>query len=170
MNESTLVTSPISIQPITPVNELYAVTVSGSVYHLTYDRKTGVDAKKIFAKEGSGSLLPVGQRLGDLSQLQQMISLGNVLIPYIPERNGFGSPTTGFERRVEHVSNIWRSTTSSSVVGYFENREDAERCATSDQLKMRDPRWLDCSKQVLSRVGDQHPRFYIPTELMFAFR
>jgi hypothetical protein len=99
-----------------------------------------------------------------------MISLGNALITYIPERHGFISPATGFERRLEHVSSVWWGTSTSFVVGYFDNEEDAKECVGSDQLKMCDPRWLEGSKELLTRVGDQHPRFYVPTESRFAFR
>ena len=172
MNVSSSIATAVPSQTPLIVWTLYAVTVSGSVYHLTYDDEAiAVDAVKIFAKEGSRSLLPVGQRLGNLHRLQQMIALGNLLIPYIPERNGLSSQQTGFERRLEHVSYAWWGTNSSFVVGYFDNEEDAKSCVVSEQLAMCDPRWLEGSKVLLNRVGDQHPRFYVPVgDSRFAFR
>lgn len=140
------------------IREFYAVTMT-SVYHVTDTGRNGdsPSAKKI-ALKGESSL-PVGYRLENGGG--RLIAICSGLLAFIPEAHGLLSPMTGYEREPAQVDTRWHEGNTSPIVALFETNEEAIGCFESEDLGQADPRWLESTKRVLEKIGDNHPAFVI---------
>lgn len=137
------------------LDKFFAVTET-SVYEVRANMgKSNPHAEKIALK--GRSVIQVGGRL----DRGTMIAICRCLIPYIPEKYGFAHPKTAFERRIENVNTMWWRGNTSPIVALFTNKKAALVCFKDRDFVPCDPKWVGCTKDVLNRIGNDHPVFYI---------
>ena len=136
------------------IKQFFAVTLT-SVYQVEMDESDNAFAKKI-ALKGTSSIA-----LGCRIQGGTRIAIGDRLIAYIPERYGEQSPLTAVERRIELVNTRYWGGGSSSIVALFFDQEAALDCHSQPDLQPRDPRWVSTTREVVAKIGPDHPAFYI---------
>lgn len=136
------------------LNELYAVTLT-SVYKVSAGDSYTASAVKI-ALTGKSNF-PVGKKL----EGGYRIAICSFLLAYVPEKYGFASPLTGFERQIENVNTSYWGDQSSPIVALFEKEDDAMACFNNTNLQPCDVRWVNSTKEVLEKIGDDHPSIYI---------
>lgn len=135
------------------VHRFYAVTLT-SIYRVN-DRRNKDDpfpvAKKI-ALRGE-SEISVGEEL----QNGSMIAITTQLQAYIPEGGGM----TSFQRKIEMVNTRWWGGHSSDIVALFTTKKKAVDCFAHSDLEPCDTRWIEDTKKVVKRIGENHPSFEV---------
>lgn len=135
------------------IHRFYAVTMT-SVY-LVKDRKSKKDpypvARKIALK--GESELPVGTELENGT----MIAITKQLQAYIPEGGGL----TSFERKIECVNTRYWGGHSSYIVALFTTKKKAMDCFAHSDFQPCDPCWIEETKKVVKRIGENHPSFEV---------
>ena len=125
------------------LKKFYAVTQT-SIYEVL-DTKDGPLATKITIR--GYSAIAVGGYL----KHGNMLSVGHNLIMY---------PTEG---RAELTRwGDWGGH-SSPIVALTLKKSDAEKCFKSGSTKICDPDWIEHTKAVLKAIGNDHPKFSIPS-------
>ena len=132
----------------------FAVTMTSS-YEVNAENIDGPYIEKIAVKEKSP--IPLGHRLQDGT----MISIGDRLRMYVPEKHGSMSSLTSYERRIEYVNTEWWGSQTSEIVALFASREEALICLKNDALLPCDPRWKEQTTKVLDAIEEGHPIFEI---------
>lgn len=139
----------------TNINEFFAVTKT-SVYHVEAHGEWHATGTKI-AQKGK-SKVAIGYDIADGG----MIAIGKCLQGFIPERYGFASPMTGFERQIEMVNTQWWRGGTSSIVALFKNKRTAMACLNrSGDKKPCDSRWIRSTREIIAEIGDEHPSFSV---------
>jgi len=137
-------------------NEFFAVTTT-SVYRVFYDKGKHVASATKIASNGK-SEVPVGHDLKG----GYMIAICDQLIAYCPEGSGRTSPTSTFERKIEMVNTTFWGGRTSKIIALFETEAEACSCLSGNKnLEPCDPRWRAETKEVLTKIGDNHPGFEI---------
>lgn len=135
------------------IHQFYAVTMT-SVYFVK-DRRCKDNpcpfARKI-ALKGESKLL-VGAELENGT----MIAIIKQLQAYIPEGGGL----TSFQRRIEDVNTRYWGGHSSYIVALFTTKKKAMRCFAHSDLQPCDQHWIEETKQVISKIGKDHPSFEV---------
>ena len=134
-------------------NEFFAVTGT-SVYHAAHEEGKALPRVEKIALKGE-SVFPVGYVLDGGT----MLAICKDLIMYVPE--GGGLMNTTFERRIEYVNTRFWGDKTSSIIALFKTKEEALRCFDEKDTVPCDPRWLKETTEVLSEIGNNHPRFEI---------
>lgn len=135
------------------LQEFWAVTVgstSTSIYHVIARRGSedpGPVATKI-ALAGE-SRVPVADELKG----SMMLAITTQLQAYIPEGGGY----TSFERNIESVNTRWWGDNSAPIVALFLTEAEAQDCFQQEDLQPCDSRWLAQTKEVIEKIGDDHP-------------
>ena len=135
------------------VRRFYAVTTT-SIYCVDAGTvKTGGRpvATKI-ALRGESEL-----KIGAALEGGTMLAITTCLQMYIPEGGGI----TSFKREIEGVNTRYWFGHSSDIVALFSNEKAARECFSKSDLVTCDPRWLNSTREVLDRIGDKHPNFYV---------
>jgi|GEM_PF-1036239 len=137
------------------LERFFAVTLT-SVYEVVAKGERGLPyAKKI--KLGGESAIAVGGIITD-----QMVAVAKWLQFYIPEGHGWGCPPmTSFERRLEQVNMQWWGGRTTAIIALFLTRKNAEKCFSSPDPQLCDPRWLQETKKVIEAIGEDHPTFTV---------
>lgn len=140
------------------ISEFFAVTVT-SVYHIRERAgdEYGGSARKIALKGESRLLIGAMLEQGN----GRLIAIGRSLLAYLPERYGRMNTRTGYEREPAQVNSEWHEGKSSPIIALFAGQEEAMRCFESEDLQPADERWLDSTKKILEKIGDDHPVFVI---------
>lgn len=86
-----------------------------------------------------------------------MLAIAKNLQFYIPEAHSMLSSQTGEERRLEQVNTMWWRMSTSKIVALFLAKEDALTCFSQTDFKPCDPRWLEKTKEVIEKIGPDHP-------------
>lgn len=130
----------------------YAVTMT-SVYFVRDHGNEGFNpvAKKI-ALRGE-SEFQVGAILGGGT----MIAITKQLQAYVPEGGGL----TSFERKIECVNTQYWGECSSYIVALFTTKKNAMACFAHTDLQPCDPRWIEETRRVIKKIGDNHPSFEV---------
>lgn len=135
------------------VHRFYAVTLT-SIYRVN-DRRNKDDpspvAKKIALK--GESEISVGEEL----QNGSMIAITTQLQAYIPEGGGMAS----FQRKIEMVNTRWWGGHSSDIVALFTTKKKAVDCFAQSDLEACDTRWIEDTKKVVKKIGENHPSFEV---------
>jgi len=138
------------------LKEFFAVTMN-SVYKVAaYGEDDCPYAEKIAASKNGGSI-----KLGDRIDNAPMMAIARRLQFYYPESHSIISPVMGEERRLEHVNTAWWRGGTSSIVALFLKEKGAMYCFEQKNLKPCDKRWVDKTKEVMKKVGDEHPNVTI---------
>lgn len=134
------------------LHQFYAVTLT-SVYFVKDRKKNDPSpfARKIALK--SESKLPLGSELEDGT----MIAITRQLQAYIPEGGGM----TSFQRKIEAVNYNWWGGHSSSIVALFTTKKKAMECFKQQSSENPDSRWIEDTKWVIKRIGENHPAFEV---------
>ncbi len=129
------------------LHQFYAVT-STSVYFVK-DRRSKDDprpfARKI-ALRGE-SEIAVGEEL----QCGTMIAIGKHLRTFTPKGGGRG--------KIEYTSTRDHGGHSSFIVALFTAKKKAISCLAHSGLQLCDPRWIEETRKIISRIGEDHPSF-----------
>jgi len=131
---------------------IYAVT-NNSVWEVFAFGKDCPYAEKIATKKG----YPVGTKLTNGT----MIAIAKHLQFYYPEGHSMLSPQTSEERRLEHVNIMWWGAKTSPIVALFLSKDEALSCFIQSDLNLCDQRWIDKTKEVIERIGENHPYFTV---------
>lgn len=86
-----------------------------------------------------------------------MIAITKQLQAYIPEGGGM----TSFQRKIEMVNTRWWGGHSSYIVALFATRKKAMDCFAYSDLQPCDSRWIEETKKVIKRIGEDHPSFEV---------
>jgi hypothetical protein len=137
-------------RPKAPVlDKFYAVTRT-SLYELTHAKGEGI-ATKIAMRDNSR--IAVGERL----EGGPVVSVGEQLITFVPEKYGPASPMAGFEYDIANVNTRYWGVNSSSIIALFTSKRKAQACLRHDDGVIKDPRWIDETKEVIRCIGpDNH--------------
>ncbi|MEK7640414.1 MAG: hypothetical protein AAB389_00245 [Patescibacteria group bacterium] len=138
------------------LKKFYAVTQT-SIYEVQ-DTENGPLATKI-ALRGSSEIV-----VGEFLKHGTMLSVGHNLWMFVPDGHGFMSPMTSYERDLGKVSSQWWGGHSSPVVALTLKKSDAEKCFKSGSTKICDPDWAEHTKAVLKAIGNDHPKFSLPSD------
>jgi hypothetical protein len=135
------------------IHQFYAVTTT-SVYFVK-DRRSKEDPRPLARKIAlrGESELSVGTELANGT----MIAITKQLQAYIPEGGGI----TSFQRRIEDVNTQYWGGHSSNIVALFTAKKKAMECFAHSDLQCCDPRWIEETKQVISKIGKDHPSFEV---------
>lgn len=142
--------------------KFFAVTTT-SIYEVkgNISKKSNPVAKKI-ALRGESAI-----QVGGCLDKGKMIAVCTQLIPYIPEK--YGSKNE-YERKIENVGySLWKGHTS-SIIALFSTKRKAFVCFNSPNLEHCDQRWINETKKVLERIGDDNPVFYISRDKHLGLR
>lgn len=133
------------------LNHFFAVTMT-SIYEVK-DRQGNLSpfVKKIV--NSGKSTIPVGVTI----EGGTMLSIGLQLIVFIPEGGGI----TSFQRQAGQVNTRFWGGLTSFVVALFLNENEARACLGSDDIESCDPRWIEKTKEVIDKIGEEHPVFSI---------
>lgn len=137
------------------IKEFWAVTASGSLYHISQDNERNLPsvvkvgfarfATKWQSKRGVGDTLRGGDHVG--------IMRGSILLYYT---------LSGSDRRPpDYVPFNCRGEHTSSPVALFLNEDMARECLNSPNLEPADFRWLNETRETLEAIGKDHPYFVI---------
>jgi len=137
------------------LEKFYAVTKT-SVYEVVAKDKDGNPYAIKIALHGK-SKFGIGEKLNGGT----MLAIAKSLQFFIPESHSMASPQTGFERRLEHVNTMWWRGGSSDIVALFLKKEEALSCSKESNLTKCDPRWLNQTREVLEKIGEEHPTISI---------
>jgi hypothetical protein len=108
-------------------------------------------ARKIALK--GESAIPVGGELENGT----MIAITKQLQAYIPEGGGM----TSFQRRIEDVNTRYWGGNSSNIIALFTTKKKAMDCFAQEGLKPCDSRWIEETKKVIEKIGENHPAFEV---------
>ncbi|MFA5086882.1 MAG: hypothetical protein WC470_01100 [Candidatus Paceibacterota bacterium] len=134
------------------LRKFFAVT-RNSVYRVkAYGEKDCPYIERIAATLGC-----TGTRYNDAS----MLAIARTLQFYFPEGHSMLSPQTSEERRLEHVNTAWWRTSTSWIVALFLTEEEALACFERPELKPCDPRWIGKTREVVEKIGEDHPKVTI---------
>ncbi len=133
------------------LKEFFAVTTTSLYKVVALGEKDCPYIEKI-ALNGD-SKIPVGTKIGDAP----MLAVANYLQFYYPEGHSLLSPQTSEVRELERVNTMWWRMGTSSIVALFLKEEEAWSCFNRPELLPCDQRWIDKTKEVLERIGDNHP-------------
>lgn len=135
------------------IHRFYAVTMT-SIYRVS-DRRSKGDPSPVAIKIAirGPSAVPVGRELENGS----MVAITKQLQVYIPEGGGM----TSFERKIERVNTKWWGGQSSYIVALFTTKAKAMDCFAHPDHEPCDPRWIDETKKVVNRIGEEHPSFEV---------
>ncbi|MDD5341139.1 MAG: hypothetical protein PHC97_01740 [Patescibacteria group bacterium] len=130
---------------------------------------TGTSIYEVYAKDENGHPYAVKIELKGESKVQKgervnggtMLAIATNLQFYINEGRGLLSPQTSFERRLEYVNTGWWRGGTSKIVALFLNEQEARCCFEEPDLKPCDPRWLVKTKEVIEKIGEEHPTISI---------
>ena len=136
------------------LKKFYAVTKT-SVYYVRIDLKLGSPELTKIALRGD-SRIPVGGKITDGT----MLSVGEQLIPFIPEGGG----VTSFRREIAMVNTRWWGTNTSDVVALFLCKNAALTCHKAKRKKPCDNRWRKETIGVLRAIGKEHPHCSVSTD------
>lgn len=139
-----------------PIKKFFAVTHT-SVYHIKEKGDDGNPSVVKIALRGE-SPIPVGHKLKNTV----MVSVGKNLIGYIPEKYGLMHQLAGFERDISKVNTVFWGGHTSFVVALFEKKADAMACLNEPNLRPADPRFIKSTRNILEKIGDEHPVFFVP--------
>lgn len=135
------------------LHQFYAVTQT-SLYFVK-DRRNKKDpcpfARKIMLNGESKS--PVGSELENGT----MIAITTQLQAYVPEGGGM----TSYHKQIEGVNTRWWGGHSSGIVALFTKKSKALECFNSRDLVQCDSRWIEETKNVINKIGEDHPSFYV---------
>lgn len=134
------------------LHQFYAVTMTSVYFVKDRDGKDPSPLARKIALRGK-SEIPLGTKLNNGT----MLAITTQLQMYIPEGGGMGS----FERQIEMVNTRWWGGHSSDIVALFTTKKKAMDCFGQNKLQKCDPRWIEDTKRVIKRIGDEHPKFYI---------
>ena len=135
------------------LRKFYAVT--GTSVYFVKDRMSKTDAVPMARKIALKSDSDIG--VGQVLRHGTLLAITERLQMYIPEGGGI----TSFQRKIEKVNTRYWGGHSSDIVALFTSKEEAMKCFESDDLVPRDPRWKAETEDVLSKIGDDHPTFYV---------
>ena len=135
--------------------ELFFAVTTTSIYEVMARDAHGFPCARKIALKGE-SIIPLGKIIAD-----QMLAICDGLQFYTPEGHGFLSSQTSVERRVEMVNTQWYGQNSSYIIALFFTEKEARECFSAENLKPRDDRWLEKTKEVLAVIGDDHPTITI---------
>ena len=134
------------------LHQFYAVTMT-SVYFVKDKSRNdpGPFAKKIALK--CESSIPIGEKIPDGT----MIAITKQLQAYVPEGGGM----TSFQRKIEMVNTRWWGGHSSYIIALFTTKKKAMNCFAQEELEPCDPRWIEETKKVIKKIGEDHPAFEV---------
>lgn len=139
------------------LSEFFAVTLT-SIYKVRAHGDNGElspYAEKIAIKGESS--FPLGHRIDDGS----MIAITKSLQAFVPEGHGLSSAMASIERKIENVNIRYWCSGTSPIVGLFLTEEEAVDCFSQSNLEPYDSRWRRQIKEVIDRIGDEHPTICI---------
>ena len=135
------------------LRSFYAVTET-SVYFVK-DRRSASDPSPVAIKIAlkGESRIAIGTEL----QNGTMIAITTQLQAYIPEGGGI----TSFERKIEKVNSQWWGGHSSAIIALFTSKKKAMDCFNAPDLIRCDPRWIEDTKTVTEKIGEDHRAFEV---------
>jgi hypothetical protein len=136
------------------MDKFYAVTRTG-VYEVFANIANGnplVTKIRQFDK----SLVGLGKSL----QGGMLVCVGTKLVMY--------TPASG-ERMISSIHRLLWGGHTSSIIGLFETESEAMHCSGHFNRQPFDERWRKETREVLAKIGPDHPVFTLPDvpELMF---
>lgn len=126
------------------LKEFYAVTMT-SLYGINAIGKRGPCLEKL-ALHGE-SEISVGSKYN-----RSLLAIARYLQLYDPE---------GHERELARVNTVHWGPGTSLIVALFLNKKEAENCFNQSELQPLDERWVHKTREVVDRVGDNHPNITI---------
>jgi hypothetical protein len=132
--------------------EKFFVVTKNSLYEVVAPESGPAPVAKRIKEHSPNKDMPIGAVI-----TYPNVSICKWLQFYIPERYGFMHPMTGVEREIAQVNTAYWGGRTSGIVALFLNENDAETCFESSDLELCDPRWLENTKEVVKRIGNEHP-------------
>lgn len=123
-----------------PLKEFFAVTKE-SVYRVVICGEGCPYIEKIATKQ-KRSRFPVGTKVNNGS----MLGISKLLLLYSPQ----GST-------LEQVNSSGLGFGTKKIVALFLAKEEALSCFNQSDLSLRDKRWINETREVLEKVGNDHP-------------
>ncbi|MBN1325866.1 hypothetical protein JW977_02705 [Candidatus Falkowbacteria bacterium] len=136
------------------LEKFYAVT-KNSLYMVISKNESGQPFAEKIAQKKEGKI-EISEKISG-----PMLAIAKNLQFYIPEAHSMLSSQTGEERRLEIVNTMWWRAGTSKIVALFLTKEDALVCFNQTDLMPCDARWLDKTKEVLDKIGEDHPTISI---------
>lgn len=127
----------------------FAVTVNSVYRIITCDK----DHWPYLEKIAGGNGLPVGTKLNN----GPMLAIAKNLQLYYPEGHSMLSPQTSVVRELERVNTMYWGAKTSCIAALFLTKEDALSCFNQSELKPCDQRWINETKNVIEKIGEDHP-------------
>jgi hypothetical protein len=138
------------------LKEFFAVTETSLYRVVAFGEDGRYPCAEKLALKGDSKVL-VGATLKGGS----MLAIAKHLQFYFPEAHSILSPQTKYVRELELVNNWWWQGGTSLIIALFLKEKDARDCFAQQELLPCDVRWIDKTKEVLEKIGENHPTISI---------
>lgn len=133
------------------LRKFFAVTINGSIYHVSDHMIDGQPMVKKIAGDKVRSPYII---IGGLLQNGHLIGItGKGICMFDPH------PKSG--RKIDQISTQYWGGNTSPIVALFLTRAGARLCWTTSGLTTFDERFIEQTRDVLGAIGDEHPVFEI---------
>jgi hypothetical protein len=128
------------------LKEFFAVTTT-SLYRVVAFGKDNYPYAEKLALHGNSKVL-----VGSILKGDPMLAVAKNLQFFYPHRNA---------RDVAFVNNAYWGAGTSLIVALFLNEKEARDCFEGSNLLPCDERWIKQTKEVLEKIGDNHPNLSV---------